>query len=1131
MQLIQLFKSGKRHYFYPPKPLLILKLVILLTVICLQVSARAVSQQITISENNIPLEKVFKAFRKQTGYSFFYRVDLLQKAKPINLHLTGVTLEEALKKCFEGQPFTYEILNKTVIIKPKEVSKSDNTKETKAAQAIDIKGKVTSAAGEPLIGVTVVIKGTTTGTSTDVSGSYTLNVPNNGGTLVFSYIGFVAKEVAIGNATVINVTLEADAKALEEVVVVGYGTQKKSDLTGAVTSVKAEDLKTQPLTSIDQGIQGRASGVQVTQSSGQPGSVASIRIRGGNSLQGGNEPLYVIDGFPVYSGGGLGTPGAGPNLNPMASLNPGDIESIEILKDASATAIYGSRGANGVVLVTTKSGKRGRDMVSFESYYGIQQTRKTIDMMNATQFATLVNEAYTNDGLAPVFTAAEIAGFGEGTDWQEEIFRTAPIQNYQLSFSGGDEKTTYAISGGYFKQLGTIINSNFDRLNTRINLERKSNAKFSVGTHLTFNRTTGNTVRTGTDGEVNAGAVLGALQMSPIQPVYENEALGLYTLNNNRGIVTPNPVATANEIINENVILRLLGDVYAQYEIVKGLRLRVSVGTDLINNKGNNFIPSTIAQGVGTRGYGLVSNTTSTNWLNENILTYEKKINESNSLNLLAGVTFQGNRSETVSASSQGYVTNALEENSLQSGSTFNAPETSTPEWGLISYLGRANYNFKEKYLLTLTGRVDGSSRFGEGHKYGFFPSAAIGYRLAEEEFIKNLNFFDDLKFRVSYGITGNQEIGQYNSLATLTSLNYNFGGVLVTGFRPNRVPNPDLRWEKTGQFDAGLDMGVLNNRLRFTFDGYYKKTTDLLYSSSIPWTSGYAEALQNIGSVENKGLELGINSDNFTGPFKWTTSFNIATNTNKVLDLGGVDFFYSAGVSDHLKVSQVTRIEVGQAIGDFYGYVSDGIFQLEDNIAQSAQPTAKPGDRRYKDLNGDGRITADGDRTVIGSALPKFFGGITNNFSYKGFELNIFAQWVSGNDILNYNRFELELPTGGQNVLSDLVNRWTPTNPSNEYTRATRTRTLLFSDRQIEDGSFLRIKTLTLGYTFPKLIAKRVQGLKVYATAQNLFTFTKYTGYDPEVSRYGASNLDMGQDYGVYPAATSYIFGLSFNL
>lgn len=999
------------------------------------------------------------------------------------------------------------------------------------APAVQVKGVVVDEKGNPLPGVSINIKGTSQGGITDTKGTFSLEVSRPDAVLVFSYIGYSNKEIALKGQTSLQVSLMPDLKALEEVVVIGYGTQKKSDVTGAVSSIKSEELKTQPLTSVDQGLQGRASGVQVTQSSGQPGAVASIRIRGGNSIQGGNEPLYVIDGFPVYGGGGLDTPGAGPNLNPMATLNPNDIESIEVLKDASATAIYGSRGANGVVLVTTKSGKRGRDVISVESYYGLQETRKRLDLLNGSQFAQLVNDAYTNDGLAPVYTPQEVAGFGKGTDWQEEIFRVAPIQNYQLGFSGGDEKTTYAISGGYFKQEGTILNSHFDRINTRMNVSRKINNKFNVGTHLTVSQSTGNTVRSSTDGEANAGSVLAAILMSPTLKVYENEALGTYNKLNNRGLLLPNPVATALEIKNANTTLRLLGDVYGQYEFLPGLRVKVSLGSDLINNKGNYYIPATIAQGLGSKGYGLVSASNATTWLNENILSYAKQLHPGHAIDLMAGVTFQGNRTEYVSASSQNFVTDALQDNSLQSGAVYNSPETGTPEWGLISYIGRANYNLKEKYLITLTSRVDGSSRFGAGNKYGFFPSAAIGWRLSEEEVIKNLNWFDDLKVRGSYGVTGNQEIGQYNSLATLVSGIYTFSDKLATGFRPSRVPNPDLKWERTAQYDAGIDMGLFQNRLQLTFDAYYKKTNDLLYNSNVPWTSGYANALQNIGSVQNTGLELGINSFNLEGPLSWTTNFNIATNQNKVLDLGAVNYFYSQGGSGHLKINQVTRVKVGEPIGSFYGYVSDGIFQLNDKISESAQPTAKPGDRRYKDLNGDGKITADQDRTIIGQALPRLFGGITNNFKYKNLELNVFAQWVYGNDILNYNRFELELPTGDQNLSAAMVNRWTPANPSNEFPRATRQRAFLFSDRQIEDGSYLRIKTLTLAYNVPKLIGGKIHGLKLYATAQNLATFTRYSGFDPEVSRYGASNLDMGQDYGVYPTARTLMLGLNFNL
>lgn len=998
-------------------------------------------------------------------------------------------------------------------------------------QAQTITGKVTDGeTNEALPGVSVLVKGTTTGTVTDIDGIYKLSAPDNAETLMFSSVGYITKEEPINGRSEINVAMAPDVKSLQEVVVVGYGTVKKSDLTGSVSSVSSEEIKEIPMTSLDQGLQGRAAGVQVTQASGQPGGMATIRIRGGNSLQGGNEPLYVIDGFPIYNGGGFDVPGSGANVNGLALLNPNDIESIEILKDASATAIYGSRGANGVVLITTKSGKKGRDIVSFESYYGMQEVRKTIDVMNATEFGKLVNEAYTNDGLDAVFTESEIASFGEGTNWQDEIFRTAPIQNYQLSLSGGDDKTTYAVTGSYFDQQGIIIDSYFKRFSGRVNLDRKISSNFNAGTHLTLNRSNGNTTTSSTDFG-GGSVVLGAMVMSPIQTVYEDEERGIYNQLNDRGILMPNPVATAREIDNEMITTRLLGDVYAQYQIMEGLKAKVSFGADIINNKGNYYIPSYIYQGSGNSGYGLVSSMLSTTWLNENTLSYNKQINERQSISAVAGITFQGNRTEYVSASSQGFVTDALRENSLQSGAVYNPPVTRTPEWGLVSYLGRINYSLMERYLFTFTGRVDGSSRFGKGNQYGFFPSGAIAWRMIEENFIQNLDVFDDLKLRASYGLTGNQEIGQYNSLATMQSDNYTFGESLVTGFRPDRVPNPNLQWEKTAQFDIGLDMGFWENRLRFTADWYHKTTTDLLYSASIPWTSGFSTALQNIGSVENKGLELGLGADILTGGFTWTSNFNIAFNRNKVLDLGDVDFFYAGGRSGHLKIYNVSRVEVGEPIGSFYGYVFDGIFQNEEEVANSAQPNAQPGDRRYKDLNGDGDITEEGDRTIIGRAQPKFFGGLTNKFTWKGFELNVFTQWSYGNDILNYNRFDWEMLTGGQNVSAEMVNRWTPENPSTVYPRATRQRSVLLSDHQIEDGSYLRIKTLTFAYTFPNLVSDRFGGLKVYFTAQNPWTLTNYSGFDPEVSRYGATNLNLGEDYGVYPVARTFMLGVNVNL
>lgn len=1083
--------------------------------------------RVTLSAEQLSLNQFFREVQRQTPFKFSYEYRDVDRQQAVTFAKKEGPVIDFLTEAAQQSQLSFRQVNHGIDVLKR---KGRAVQVISSVDLIPITGKVLDENGEPLPGATVTLEGSTSGTVTDVDGNFSIEV-NEGGILMVSFIGYKTKRISINNQSQIIIPMELDESSLEEVVVVGYGAVRKRDLTGSVASVSSDEIKDMALTSLEQGLQGRAAGVQVTQASGEPGGMSTIRIRGGNSLQGGNEPLYVIDGFPIYNGGGTNRPGTGANLNPLASINPSDIESMEILKDASATAIYGSRGANGVVLITTKGGQKGKDIISFESYYGIQEVRKKIDLMNANQLGTLVNEAYINDGLAPVFTDAEISSFGEGTDWQNEIFRQAPIQNHQLSFSGGDEKTTYSISGNYFDQKGIIINSDFTRYSGRVNVNRSVNQNLNVGTHLTVNRSVNNTIRSSTDGGGGTGVVLGALMMSPIQSVYQDEEKSQYTLINDRGILVPNPVATAREIQNELITTRLLGDLYAEYKIMDNLSAKVSFGADVINSKGNYYVPSYIVQGAGEGGIGSVNAMMSTTWLNENTLSYNKQLPNNNSINAVIGITFQGHRTEFIEASSQGFVSDELRAYSLQSGSVYNQPITNAPEWGLVSYLGRLNYNLKDKYLFTFTGRIDGSSRFGEGNKYGYFPSGAFAWRLSDEGFIQDLGIFDDLKLRTSFGITGNQEIGQYNALATMVSDIYTFNENLVTGFRPNRVPNPMLQWEKTNQFDFGIDFGFFDNRLRLTTDYYHKTTTDLLFSANIPWTSGFNSGLQNIGSVENKGLELSLGSDILTGEFVWTSNFNVAFNRNQILDLGEVDFFFAGGSSGHLKIDNVSRVEVGRPVGTFYGYVFDGIFQNEEEIINSSQRNAKPGDRRFKDLNDDGVITPEGDRTYLGNAQPKFFGGLTNNFNYKGFELNIFTQWSYGNDILNYNRFEMEAPTGDQNIASYMTERWTPSNPSTIYPRATRARTVFFSDRQLEDGSYLRIKTLTMAYTFPNLNSSKISGLRLYFTAQNFLTWTNYSGFDPEVSRYGATNLNLGEDYGVYPVSKSFILGCNFTL
>lgn len=1122
-------KNCKPGSIIPNFLLIIMRITFLLFAVGLmQLHAVSYAQnnRLTVEEQNIELGELFNIIESKTDFYFFYNNDQINKNKKINVNMRNRKIDEVLNDVLKDTDIAYTINDKIIILNLKSPSSVQQDKKM-------ITGTVVDDMHEPIIGANVLLKGTSTGVITDIDGKFILEVPVNA-ILQISYIGYESREITVGNQTNIHVILSEDAKTIEEVVVIGYGSVKKSNLTGAVSSIKTTELQQTPMTSIDQGLVGRASGVQVTQTSGMPGAVASIRVRGSSSLQGGNEPLYVIDGFPVYSGKGFGETGGKNQMSGLATVNPSDIESIEILKDASATAIYGARAANGVVLITTKSGKKGRDIVTFESSWGVQTVAKKLDVMNAQEYAALINEAYTNDGLSPYYNdtqLAEIARMGKGTDWQDELFRDALTQNYQLTFSGGDEKTSYAISGGYFDQQGIIINSEFKRYSARLNLDRKISETFKVGTHMSGSHTISKAPPT--DVGDRLGVVTGALKMNPVQTIYENEETGEYTQMNIPGLLIPNPIATAKEQIYNNATTRVLGDVYAEWKFLPDFKVKVSLGTDIMYLKGNHYTPSTIYQSMGT-ATARVNTNRSINWLNENILTWDKTFNDIHTFNVLGGFTIQRNNLEMVEAASKDFVNDVMTYNNLGAGATYLQPKSKAEQWSLMSYLARINYGLYDKYLFSVNARIDGSSRFGNNNKYGFFPSGSAAWRLSEEEFMESTkSVISNLKIRASYGFTGNTEIGVYESLATLGNKSWTIGNGLVSGFYPDKIPNPDLKWEKTGQFDIGLDVGFIDNRIRLTADYYRKKTTDLLYNVAIPSASGYTSMLKNIGSVENKGLELSIESDNLSGAFYWTTAFNISFNKNKVLELGGEDYKEMDEGDGHLKTGSIRRLIVGKPIGVFYGYRFDGIFQNEEECAaqtSSASPIGV-GLRRYKDLNGDGKVDANNDREILGDSNPKFFGGLTNTFGYKGFELNVFLQYSYGNKIYNYNAMELEAPTGGQNVYKDLVNRWTPTNPSNEYPKASTNRNLLVSDRFVEDGSYLKLKTLSLSYSFPKLNFKHIGGLRVYVTGQNLLTWTNYKGYDPEVSYRGASTLEAGEDFGGYPQSRTYMFGVKIDI
>lgn len=1003
-----------------------------------------------------------------------------------------------------------------------------------------ISGTVTTNDGLPLAGANVVFKGDTKGTTTNVDGKFSLAVPQGKNILVVSYIGYISREIPVEDQKEIAIRLTEDESELSNVIVIGYGTTRKSDLTGSVVSIRSEELKAVPATTLDQALQGRAAGVQVTQISGKPGAETSIRIRGTSSINAGNEPLYVIDGMLVNSDGGDVSVGGtrGPRISPLSSINPTDIESIEILKDASATAIYGSRGANGVVLITTKRGRSGKGTLSFETYFAQQRVTNKLNLLNAAEFADFVNDAKIAANQTPVYVNPP--NLGEGTDWQEELFRVAPMANYQLSFSGGDDKTKYAISGSFFDQKGIIENSNFKRYTFRANLDRKVTDKLSVGNTFTYSRLNSRGVLTN-GGQIVPGVVTSALLFNPVLPVYDSTINGGYTFENDRGKILGNPIAEAKEYASETVLSRILGNVYAQYNFSNAFSFKTTFGIDAFNNEENSFGPNFLKRTQASNGEASLGRTSGLTWLNENTFNFNKTFNSRHSVNALAGFTLQQFQNEKVFLYAFDFPDNRTGYHNIASGLKPQKPFNSESAWSMVSYLGRINYTLDDKYLVTVTGRVDGSSKFSEGRKYGFFPSAAFAWRVSNEDFMQDVNAINDLKFRVSYGVIGNQAIPPYGSLALVGpygegAFNTNGPPEVYTGQEPLSYANRELRWESTRQFDIGFDLSMLKSRINLTVDYYKKKTFDLLLSSPIPLTSGFSTTLLNIGNIDNHGLDVDVRTKNLTGNLEWTSAINFSLNRNQVTNLNSeTDIIQTGGL----------LLREGEAIGTFYGYLFDGIFQSDEEAAgspvlvgqEASSPNqasrARAGDRKYRDINKDGKIDVD-DRDIIGIANPKFIFGLNNAFAFKDFELSFFFQGSQGNKMANLNNLELLNFNSQNNVLAEAgLNRWTPENPGNKYPRALAAGSLdqgIISSAIIEDASYIRLKNVTLGYSLPsRVVSKlRMSNLRVYASATNLWTLTDYSGYDPEANTFGQSTTLVGLDLGGYPQAKVFQVGLS---
>ncbi|UHG93983.1 SusC/RagA family TonB-linked outer membrane protein [Spirosoma oryzicola] len=1002
---------------------------------------------------------------------------------------------------------------------------------TNRQQADDqlISGTITDEKGATLPGVSVLLKESSRGSAgpgstnrqrgavTDANGRFQLAVPD-GATLVVSLVGYLTQEIAVGNRQTINVQLVPDTKALEEVVVVGYGTQRKVETTGAIASVKAADLLQTPVANVAQGLQARVAGVQITQNSGAPGGNVSVRIRGTNSINGSSEPLYVIDGIQIANTGNI------TDVSPLSQINPNDIESIDVLKDASSTAIYGARAANGVVLITTKRGKDGATRVSYDGYGGVQQVNKTLNVLDARQFAQLENEVYKRS----IYT--DPSSLGEGTNWQNLIFRKAPIQSHQLSVTGGNQKTQLALSLNYFNQDGIIKNSSFERYSFRSNIDHRLSDRVKIGTSLYYGYSVNRGVSvggTGSDVTSSRAGVLGAAVAAPPTLVpyradgsvypFQDQMNGQYQeVTNPLNFITP---------INRQTSQRILANVYVDFALFKGFTYRPSFNVDLGNTLSEFYSPlSLLSQSQLASGGGNASNVTSfgRTLLHESIFTYRTRLAEHHTLAATAVLATQANVNQSYTQTASNFPNDITENNSV--GLAVNQRLSSDKNKSrLDSYLGRINYGYKDRYFLDLTARADGSSKFGENNKYGFFPAVAGAWRIVEEPFMKSIPVVSDLKLRGSWGITGNAgAIDPYQSLATVVAsgLNYNYNHNPVTGINPNAIPNPDLKWERSTQVDVGLDVSLFNNRLSVVADYYNKRTDNLLFQKVLPMSSGYTFITGNFGSIQNRGVELAINGRILQGSkrgLQWDASANVTFNKNEVLALDGI--------LDELPRSAFALLKIGYPMGLYRTYIFDGISQTGEAVLPGYD--GRVGGHKVKDINGDGTITA-ADQVIVGNSQPKYIFGFSSSFRYRGFDLNLFVQGVQGNKLMNLFRYTFETALGQQNVLAGMANRWSATNPNNEYASGFQGGRLPISDRYVEDASFVRLKNVSLGYTFPKI--KGINQIRIYVSANNALTLTNYTGFDPEVNNFGNATTQF-VDNGTYPIARSFLGGLQITL
>ena len=1070
----------------------------------------AKGNRVTIHVTNASLLQIFNQIEKQTTYHFSYLDSEIDNRADISMSVNNASVPSVLNRALKGRSLTYRIVSaKSIVISKKKESSSARKSSTVgsgqgARSGIVVHGTVKDEKGEPVIGATVRPQGSRGGTVTDLDGRFEVEAPDDG-VLEFSYIGYKTQLVNVRGKRQFAVTMVENVNDLNETVVVGYGTMKKRDLTGSITSIKGDKMTDITVPQPLMALQGKAAGVQVTQNTGDPSGNFKIRIRGNNSIYGGNDPLILVDGTPAYA----------------SSIDPYDIESVEVLKDASATAIYGSRGANGVVLITSKSGKKGKTSIQYDGSIGVQTRMGHYDLMNAQEYAKYINIWRTNDAGEPYFTDDQINAMGDGYDWQNAAYHDAMVTQHHLSVNGGNEKTQAMISGSVFDRDGLVKESNYRKINIRSNVTHNFDDHFTAVMNFAYTNSH-NSRPQGLSGGDHGKSIIGASYGAPptLTPYnddgsYRNLTLDYPFMPN----VLINPINYLNETSykNKSEVLEINGSL--AYQPIKGLTLKTSLALQSTNVREDGYNTKNV---INSTNSAWISSSNDETLVNENTINYTTTIAKKHDLNVMAGYTYQQETYKPLSMSGTGFISDEPGVYNMANAKLQKPASAGYSKWVLASWLGRINYSYAGRYMATFSMRADGSSRYSEGHKWGYFPSAALAWRISDEKFMKPLTWLDNLKLRLGYGETGSSAIGAYATLAMMSTAQVTTGNGIEIAYYPSRNFTSDLRWETTEQWNIGLDLAMFNSRLRMTADYYIKNTRNLLNNVPMALSTGFTSSIQNIGKMRNKGFELTIDYDAIRNKdMFWTVSGNISANRNKVVKLyGGTDIHGSSYPYVNIGGSYVNLIREGEPLGVFYTYKEDG---YDEN-----------GHIKYVDFNEDGKIT-DADRYISGDPNPDFFYGLSSTFNYKGLELSVLFQGTVGNDI--FNGVEISnLDYGyGLNCSRDvLYSHWDASNTAEQNANAkypiiSEKQTINISNRFIENGSYLRLKNISLGYSLPVQkwsIGKWVKGINVYVSAQNLFTITGYSGADPEVSANG-SDVSAGWDFLQYPSVRTYTFGM----